>query len=258
MGKHLKTAIIILVFGVTGFIVYYLYKKFKGSAKSSADLKVDILPAIGPPKNGTNTPSTGLYSVDNGEGAAAILIRVNELNKAGAAEQVKSESGFGLLLIKGLTAANYYNDTLTKHFGGNTNGMPVVASGPAFTALTNAKALSYSDGIDGWANIEKIKRAVEKMSEAGLPSPIENDAIQDSNKFRDNFICGENRYLDCPSNRKKVDLSKGVRPAITDLSKYASNYIAASKLMTEKIREIAIQDLRESGWKFIGYDKPNA
>ena len=48
----------------------------------------------------------------------------------------------------------------------------------------------------------------------------------------------------------------GTKKLLAQFSRLGQNWLSLSDEMTKEVSEKAIQDLRASGWRFIGYDAP--
>lgn len=249
MNNKTKYIIAFLVFGVVGFSVYFLYKKYKKSGG------FNISDAEKPPISADGT--TELYAPESGFALDAIERRISELAKAGFYDkEALSLEDADNLVFGELKNPNYWRGNV----GGIAN-IPFPLNPGQKAALKVASKEIFSSGMDFGDIRQVIQKYSQAMEQNGLPNPLPMEArASDGKNFLKKFLwdCypGESHKVSIITSNTYEKNLNAIVLASKDLSEYSSGVLSLSELLESAAREKAIQDLRNQGWKFLGYDMP--
>ena len=243
----MKKAILITVIVLAViYVIYLMRKKTANSAVDNNDGTTNLVPVDASPPE-SNTP---LY-VDSGNGAAAIIVRMEELKNGGEYIREAGKLSPGVL-FQGLQRPAIFQQTM-----GGVALISFPLSDRAVNAVNDGlSAQGEGNGLDRNQTKAVIQRINLSFIEAGLPAflPERFKGGGDKDFYKD-FICPA--YGDCPSNydlhRNSVRFPNAARKMITDINKLCANIIAVNNELNEKVRETAIRQLIAAGWKFVGY-----
>ena len=262
----MKKAIIITVVILAILATFWLARKVKddGADKNAADVKLP--PASTPPivsagSGIVSTPQSGLYSTATGTGGAAVEKRMAEIsaNPTAVSElretlPVSTEIFNGVEYVAPFLLTNIAQSTA----GAGVEKMPLLLTSQQRTAVKTLSELTYK-GPGYWSTLERIVNACKsvldttgvrllapEMYNPKALDPIRNgvvitlirkDAIRNG-KYDTGRITGATEKL------------------VSDVSRFGQNWYMLAEMMQTAVKEKAIADLRQSGWRFTGYDSP--
>lgn len=185
-------------------------------------------------------------------------MRVAKLISNDFAPTAASETGFANALFYDIKAGGKFRDAIDKD-GHNIYELPLPVNGKQKAALKNAQEIQYSDAVDQWANMTKATNALYEIKDVFGFRVLDEKSEASLEVLRNDFFNGV--YGSVPKNKKKIngeDFKNWVKGFQSDVRRFAKNYQAGSDAVNDFLTQKAINDLRASGWKFIGFDQPNA
>ena len=183
-------------------------------------------------------------------------MRVAKLIASDYAPTAASETGFANALFVGVKAAPKMLNALSAD-SQNVYELPLPVSNKQKAALANAQSVSYSDSVDQWANLKKGTDALFEIKDNFGFRLLDAKSEASLEVLRNDFFNGV--YGSIPGNKKKISgdqFKEWVKAFQNDVRTFAANYQKGSDAVNAYLREKAIDDLRQSGWKFLGYDQP--
>ncbi len=243
MNKNLKAFLItIAIISFVGIIVYFLLKPKKQKTESNPILGGSINEPL--PAAQVNTNVTEPVATESGLGASLIRNRMIEIyNNNGALENVINTKSVPIPDLSGTKYPAGIARTL------NDSGFQSVPVVPNFMSP------SYQAEIKNFLNQPDFESVARSNFDAAL-STYQNAMNFSSVRFYP-FPAFENVVKqDGFGKPGKADKNRSERydAGIKDFKVVFSNTLDANKKLEEAIKAQAIQDLRDSGYKFIGFD----
>jgi len=255
-----KALITILVISVIAFAVYYFLPKQQKEKLFGAKKEADLPPAATPPiSQGIAAPASGLYETDSGVGKAAVEKRQREIleNENSLQSVLQSVDPAATFFDGTEKAAPFFVTQVSQSTGGaGVEFVPFVLSPSKISAIESLKNLTYQ-GPGYWDTLKRVVNAAntvrektgvrilaENMYNAGDLNPVRNDLVH--------------KYI--RPDKKKDDagaIGDGTQKLVKYLNALAANWLQIASEVQNESRQKAIQDLRQSGWRFVGYDSPN-
>lgn len=270
-----KTVIVLLIIAAAGALIWWLKNNLQkiGVIKdgtgpaipSTATLPIVLPPTQTPPINAPilspGGVSSGLYQTDSGPGRAAIERRVNELIDAGfASAQATATLNPTVSLFDGVQyMAPYFLQNIAASTGAaGAENVPLILNSAQRAALSAASQLKYI-GPGFWADLGRVANAaIGVRKETGVRFLGENDYDpKNLDPYKRQVLPRYTAIKINPGQKDTGENTKGTQRLINDVSQLAKNWITLSDLAVKITREKAIQDLRQTGWRFVGYDSPN-
>lgn len=266
MKQFLITIAVLIAVALLGWGAHSLYKKDgekDGDDKTpdSATPPIVPLPPAPPPPtptvSGPTSPVGGLYNIDSGAGLLAIDKRKKDLIAAGFSETIVNSLNPTAAIFAGV---EYFAPFLLQNVSFSTGAagaekMPYLLSTAQKNAVRALADLKYV-GSGYWQQLGTLVQAcvnvraqtgvsllMEDMYNTGNLNPIRNNAIWQYAGVKSGTDTGQN--------------TKGSERMYGDYNSFAKNWLSLAKKAEESLTETAIQELRATGWKFVGYDAPN-
>lgn len=265
-GKILVIILIVVLVAVSYF-AYDLWKK-KGAEKDPLKTPDSATPPLQPLPPAPTPPATsptvaaptgGLYAVDSGAGQIAVQKREDDLRKAGFFASVAAPQ---LNATTALFAGTEYGlqNYLLPNIAASTSAagaerVPLDLTGQQRTAVKAFADLKYI-GPGFWADVLNIcNAAINLRSQTGVRIFGENGYnTKDLNYYKYEVIPFMAGLRGGTNDTGKN--TKGTQYLIKDLARFGQNWLGLSDAANKMLKEQAVQDLRASGWRFVGYDAP--
>lgn len=240
-----KLLYILLAISAIAAAVYFFVFHEKEKKESEQPPK----PAEKPPINAVAPTVPKLYSTDAGEGKSAIIARMKEIFNSAEKDTIRQNSGLFEKLYVGLTYPNGVKQAVTASQGHpynieivpDTISINQKARIEAVKATEGFEKITSRNGVDfaktAWEGVASWPEFNIMLWPAQLPNLIETGAF------------GE-------PTRADANRSERYDAYTTDLKRLVDNMQLIRQSMETALRAKAIEDLRASGWKFIGIDQP--
>lgn len=242
-----KTLLVLLLFGVSAAIYYYFFVRKKPETEKVKELSAPEPP---PKNNSIADPNAGL-------GLAAIERRIAEIRGTEADRKIQNDILANYDILRGVAdfKRSYYNQNISRDPITSAKSVPLNIGQKGRAALSNFLNIDRSAGQDTTKNLYSANQ--QMMEEIGTCF-VGNPELSNQREFDKQTLC--QGYANCGKNYKYLDnsWSKYLKDAAAkmadDMKKIASNWLEISNLYDLEIRSKAINDLRASGWAFIGFD----
>lgn len=277
----MKRAILIFallsILAAAGFFAYKLYQKDGSEDGEKADDGKDTGPKLPPastpptfPVGGitaggsgvttTTAPAGNLYQTDAGPGGAAVAKRVAEIQgspAALAAIRAKVDVSGGLL-----AGVEYVPGMIESEIAGSTGAaglekLPLLLTSVQRQAVAGLAGLTYS-GPGYWADLKKMANSLAAVK-ASTGVSILPAQYMDPNQLTPLQQLVGSKVGSITKPLGGIDTGKataGTKKLLAQFGRLGQNWLNLSDEMTKEVEEKAIQDLRASGWRFVGYDAP--
>lgn len=262
----MKKAIIITVVILAILATFWLARKVKddGADKKVADVKLP--PAATPPIVSAGSgivaaPQSGLYSTTTGTGGAAVEKRMAEISaNPTAISELRETLPVSTEIFKGV---EYIAPFLLTNIAQSTAGagvekLPLLLTSQQRTAVKTLSELTYK-GPGYWPTLERVVNACKSVLDTTGVRLLVQDMYnpKDLNNIR-NYVVITLIRKDAIRNGKYDTgrLTDGTEKLVSDISTFGRSWYALSQAMQTAVKERAIADLRQSGWRFTGYDSP--
>lgn len=234
----------IFIVALIGLAAYFLFIK-KGNSGTQKDKSADPGQAPKPePAQASGPVSQKFYDVDGGEGLLAINARVRALENSSAQTPIlRSVEG---QIYAGLSYPHAMRKAMQASFG-DAYAVPLYSTDiePAFVDFVDSvltlpdfndteKSIGLEKTLQSWYN--SLQYGGNSYYPAGLKELVDSEQFGKPGKSDKNK---SERYGQWASDTKKL----------------FKNMQSAVKSYTSEIRNKAISDLRNSGWKFYGIDQ---
>lgn len=246
MKKAIKITLLIAVIGVFGFAIWFWSKRLKGG-KIENTLQDPPAPQIG--SGQISDPETGL-------GKAAIDRRIVEIKNSTKGLKIEQSVMSGIDIMAGVSQkkAAYYIQNISRPPITSPKQLPLKLSPSQVSAI--AAFQQIAPRVGGFSLAENLLSANRTLMEQVKTCYVGNPELNNVNDFVKQVYC--QGYQDCGKKYKTFDKSFNLDPggeqAATDMAKISSNWLNAATVYEAEVRQAAIADLRNSGWKFIGFD----
>lgn len=262
MKKYLIISAFVLLLAVGAYLAWkhILKAKTAGAITTDASGTLDTKPL--PPAPPVSTaggapPPAMLYGTDTGAGGAAVKARMLEVQGNGPAMaeirlSIQSDKTMRNGVPSGVADFTATQVSMSTGGAGFTN-IPVPLTATGREAVEGMTALKYVSGAtDYWPTLHQITQALTRVRTAtGVAFLKDSMYSQNMNFIRNEFLVP---YLSGNLDEKRM--RTGAETMVNGLVQLAKNWLALSELAEKAVKEKAVQDLRASGWKFIGYDQP--
>ena len=243
-----------LLYSALAFFVLLIL--FRGRIKSI--FKPTQVTAVLPPappapaaaQGGTQPPAGQLFNAAEGLGLQAVNARMKQVFESPSRRAAAlNQSGASNVLYRGMRYTDDMKAAMTTIFGA-ANSVPIAP---------RELEPGYNDRLESWQSLPGFERTtaangIQKAFELWRPAfkfealgvdfwPAQLPALIEAGAFPASGNSDRNR-------------SERYDAFTRDAVVLGKNIIVAGKLLADSLKEQAIQDLRASGWRFIGYDTP--
>lgn len=249
MSKTIKSILFLAVFGVIGYIIYVLYKKNKNKDGDGLDI------ALAPPPKAETPQTSAIQNVDSGLGKAAIERRISEILNSDISQKIQNEIQQNSDILNGVSddSVRYYNQNISRPPILSAKKVPLNLSENQKTALSNFAGIDTEQGNDTLQNLREANQFLKDSIKTCFVGEPELASFTD---FKKQLVCQNNQ--NCGKKYKDIEspvLTKlGAKKVALDMAKIAKNWNDYARVFDSKVKEQAISDLRNAGWKFIGFD----
>lgn len=260
-----KTTIAIIAIAAA-LVAWFLYARTK---RDTSGAKQSPIQPPQPPPTG-ETPNLGLFPTDSGAGQIAINKRVAEIKQ-------NREAFLSAISIVPRGTLFFGVDTLGPTFAeniGESKGGTFPSALPVGNLTSEEK--SAIAGLDGlkwfgssyWENYKKIGTALVALQNATGVRLLSKQAYDgfrknpaDLNAIRQETVnaVDPSAFTSKPGGGSKwtnYKVDNVVKSTIEQVKAFAANWLSVNEQAEKAVREAAISQLRESGWRFVGYDAP--
>ena len=245
-----KAVLIILTVGIVGYIAYWLFTRYK---KGSSQAAGNTAPQPAPPETVPPSAAGSLVDPTTGAGLAAISRRIGELKGTAVAAELESKVRQATNPLTGVTASKsaYYNQNLARAPITSAQVLPLDVPYNVQSAL---QAFGSIDAKAGSATTAALRNANQALFDVSGTCFIGNPELTSQDAFDKQVVC--QGYQNCGKKYRDLqrELPAGAEKAASDQAKIAGAWLAMIHTFDAELMKRAIEDLRGSGWKFIGYD----
>lgn len=246
-----QRAVIFAVLALAALVAAFLVFRKKGDEAAKELPAAPPVPA--PPVAVTpQNANTRILDPETGEGRAAILSRARSLYNSAEAPIIRANAGIESKLLAGVQYRNGMLAVLKDAVpDGNPYAVPIIPTwvSPSFKQRMDAIAstdgfenLTRSNGVDfakiAWRGTLSLPEFGYSLWPSSLPQLIEAGSFG------------------TPGQADR-DRSERYDAFTTDVRRMAENMKKLSDDVGREFELRALQDLRGSGWKFIGFDQAN-
>lgn len=239
--------IILAISAIAAAVYYFVFMK-----KETKETQQPPKPAEKPPVSAANpVTASKLYSTDAGEGKEAIIARMKEIFNSSGKEAIRQNSGLFEKLYTGLTYPNGMKQAVTASQGQPYN-VEIVPDTVSINQKARIEAVKATEGFEkitskngfdfaqtSWQSVTTWPEFNINLWPAQLPNLIETGAF------------GQTTRADANRSQQYDNYT-------ADLKRLVDNMQRIRETFESELRSKAINDLRASGWKFVGMDQPTA
>jgi len=245
-----KAILIILTVGILGYIAYWLFTRYK---KGSSQAAGNTAPQPAPPETVPASASGSLVDPTTGAGLAAISRRIGELKGTAVAAELESKVRQAVNPLTGVTASKsaYYNQNIARKPITSAQVLPLDVP---FNVQSALQAFASIDPKAGAATTAALRNANQALFDVSGTAFVGDPELSSQDAFDKQVVC--QGYQNCGKKYRDIakELPAGAEKAANDQAKIAGAWLAMIHTFDSELMTRAIEDLRGSGWKFIGYD----
>ena len=251
MKKTLIIVAVVVVAAIAGLYFYGRSRKGNPNAGGGGELP-ELPPASEPPQGGQ-----GLQSTETGAGAAAIERRVKEILRTDGYLPIQSEIQSGVNILTGVTPSKvpYYSQNISRAPVNSPKQVPLNVNASVKQALEGFSGIIAGvDNSVGAAAMSALRAQNGQLMSAVGTCFVGQPELDNQDQFNKQVMC--QGYIDCGKKYKEMGgkFAQGSENVQRDMAKMSGAWLNAINAFEAAVKIKAINDLRNAGWRFVGYD----